>query len=220
MSGSEWETTPSWLSRLSRTFLPSYSVYFFHVFLISSASTMSLPFLSFIMPIFGWNVPLIFPIYWKSSLVLPFLWFSSISLHCSLKKVFLSLLLFSGTLHWERVYLSQKKRRENWKGTWILTLCTSLSRLPFHSEETIKHILIKPAEAVGDPPQVSFLPLSKTKLWEFSKPKEDPLKFSEEFRILIRVYDLALPLSAYAHAGVPWESPKTGTRSRMVQFWG
>ena len=42
---------------------------------------------------------------------------------------------------------------------------TSLSRLPFHSEETIKHILIKPAETVGDPPQMSFIPLSKTKLW-------------------------------------------------------
>ena len=39
-----------------------------------------------------WNVPLVSPVFLKRSLVFPILLFSSISLHCSLKKSFLSLL--------------------------------------------------------------------------------------------------------------------------------
>ena len=59
MSGSGWETTPSWLSGSLRSFLYSSSVYSCHLFLISSASIRSLLFLSFIMPIFGGNVPVL-----------------------------------------------------------------------------------------------------------------------------------------------------------------
>ena len=66
-------------------------MYSFHFFYISSASTRSLPFLSFIVPIFGWNTALMFPIFLKSSLVFPLLLFSSIVKHCSLKKSFLPL---------------------------------------------------------------------------------------------------------------------------------
>ena len=40
-------------------FLYSSSVYSCHLFLISSASVRSIPFLSFIEPIFAWNVPLV-----------------------------------------------------------------------------------------------------------------------------------------------------------------
>ena len=40
-------------------FLYSSSVYSCHFFLISSASVRSIPFLSFIVPIFPWNVPLV-----------------------------------------------------------------------------------------------------------------------------------------------------------------
>ena len=70
MSGSRWAITPSWLSGLRRSFLYSYSVYSCHLFLISSASTeMSLPFLSFIEPIFAWNVPLVSLIFLKRFLV-------------------------------------------------------------------------------------------------------------------------------------------------------
>ena len=76
MSGSEWETTPSWLSGSLRSLFYSSSVYSFHLFLISSASIRSLLFLSFIVPIFGQDVPLISPIFLKRSLVLPFLLFS------------------------------------------------------------------------------------------------------------------------------------------------
>ena len=78
------------------------SVYFCHLFLISSASVRSLLFLSFIIPIHAWCVPLISPSYLKRSLILPILLFSSISLHCSFKKVFLSLLavLWNSEFNW------------------------------------------------------------------------------------------------------------------------
>ena len=41
-----------------------------HLFLISSASVRSIPFLSFIVPIFAWNVPLVSLIFLKRSLVM------------------------------------------------------------------------------------------------------------------------------------------------------
>ena len=59
MSGSRWMTTPSWLSESLRAFLDSSSVYSCHLFLISSASIRSLPFLSYIVSIFAWTIPLI-----------------------------------------------------------------------------------------------------------------------------------------------------------------
>ena len=99
MSGSRCMITPSWLSWLWRSFLYSYSVYSYHLFLISSASVRSIPFLSFVEPIFAWNIPLVSLIFLKRSLVFLILLFSSISLHWSLKKASLSLLSIFGTLH-------------------------------------------------------------------------------------------------------------------------
>ena len=91
MSGSRWVITPS--SGSWKSFLYSYySVYCCHLFLISSASVSSIPFLSFIEPIFAWNVPLVSLIFLKRSLVFPILLFFSISLHWSLGKAFLLLL--------------------------------------------------------------------------------------------------------------------------------
>ena len=92
MSGSRWIITPSWLSGLWRSFFYSSSVYCCHLFLISSTSVQSIPFLSFIVPIFAWNVPLVSLIFLKRSLVIPILLFSSISLPWFLRKAFLSLL--------------------------------------------------------------------------------------------------------------------------------
>ena len=89
MSGSGWLTTSSWIAS---SLLYSSSLYSFHLFLVSSASTRSQPFLSFIVPFFGKKVPFIFPIFLKRSLVFPLLLFSSIFKHWSLKKAFLSLL--------------------------------------------------------------------------------------------------------------------------------
>ena len=75
-----------------KIFLHSSSMCSCHLFLISSASVGSRPFLSFIEPMFAWNVPLVSLIFLKRSLVFPILLFSSISLHWSLRKAFLSLL--------------------------------------------------------------------------------------------------------------------------------
>ena len=69
MSGSRWVIIPSWLSWSWRSFLCNSSVYSCHVFLISSASVSSITFLSFIEPIFAWNVPLVSLIFLKRSLV-------------------------------------------------------------------------------------------------------------------------------------------------------
>ena len=77
-----------------------------HLFLTASASVRSISFLSFIVPIFAWNVPLVSLIFLKRSPVFPILLFSSISLHCSLKKGFFSLLaiLWNSAFRW--LYLS------------------------------------------------------------------------------------------------------------------
>ena len=105
-SGSRWVITPSWLSGSWRSFLNRSSVYSCHLFLISSASVRPIPFLSFIVPIFAWSVPLIPLIFLKRSLVFPILLFPCISLHWSLRKAFLSLLavLWNSAFKW--AYLS------------------------------------------------------------------------------------------------------------------
>ena len=84
MSGSRWVITPSWLSGSWRSFLYNSSLYSCHLFLISSASYRSMPFLSFIVPIFAWNVPLVSLVFLKRSLGFPILLFSFISLHLML----------------------------------------------------------------------------------------------------------------------------------------
>ena len=74
-----------------RSFLCTSSMYSCHL-LISSAFDRSIPFLSFIEPIFAWNVPLVSLLLLKGCLVFPIVLFSSISLLWSLRKAFLSLL--------------------------------------------------------------------------------------------------------------------------------
>ena len=98
MSVSRWVITPSWVSGSWRSFWYSSSMYSYHLFLISSASVRFIPFLSFIEPIFAWNVPLVSLTFLKRSLVFPILPFSSISLEWSLRLSHLFLLFF-GTLH-------------------------------------------------------------------------------------------------------------------------
>ena len=82
------------------------SVYSCHLFLISSASVRSIPFLFFIEPIFAWNVPLVSLIFLKRSPVFPILLFSSISLHWMLRKAFLSLLTILWNSAFSYLYLS------------------------------------------------------------------------------------------------------------------
>ena len=98
MSGSRWVITPSWLSGSWRFYLYSSSVYSWHFFLISSASVGSIPFLSFIVLIFPWNVPLVSLIFLKRSLdchSIVFLYFFAL---ITGMLSYLSLLFF-GTLH-------------------------------------------------------------------------------------------------------------------------
>ena len=101
-----WVITPSWLSGSWRSFLYSSSVYSCHLFLTSYASVRSLPFLSFIVPIFAWNIPLVSIIFLKRSLVFSILSFSSISLHWSLRRPFLSLLAILWKSAFRCLYLS------------------------------------------------------------------------------------------------------------------
>ena len=90
--------------------IKTFLVQFFYVFLPCPLNPFyfcdSLPFLAFIVPIFSRSVQLISLIFLKRSLVFPILLFSSISLHCSHKKAFLSLLaiLWKSAFSW--VYLS------------------------------------------------------------------------------------------------------------------
>ena len=82
-----------------KIFLYSSSVYSCYLFLISSASVRSIPFLSFIEPIFAWNVPLVSLIFLKRSLVFPIQLFSSFLCIGHWGRLsYLSLLVF-GTLH-------------------------------------------------------------------------------------------------------------------------
>ena len=94
MSGSRWVIAPSWLSGSWRSFLYSSSVYSYHLFLVSS-SVRSILFLSFILPIFVWNVPLVSLIFLRRCLVFPILLFSSICID-HLRRLSYLFLLFSG----------------------------------------------------------------------------------------------------------------------------
>ena len=99
MPDSRWVITPLWLSGLSRSFLYSSLVYSCQLYLISSASVRSTSLLSFIMPIFAWNVPLVSLNFLKRSLVFSILLFSCISLHWSLRKLSYLSMDFFGTQH-------------------------------------------------------------------------------------------------------------------------
>ena len=99
MSGSRWVITLLWLSGSLRSFLYSSFVYSCYLFLISSASVRSIPFLSFIVPIFVWNVSLVSLMFLKRSLVLPINCFPLfLCIDHGGKLSYLSLLFF-GTLH-------------------------------------------------------------------------------------------------------------------------
>ena len=78
------------------------------LFLISYASVRSIPFLSFIMPIFAWNVSLVSLIFLTRSLVFPVLLFSCIALHWPLRKCFLCLpaILWNSAFKWVYLYFS------------------------------------------------------------------------------------------------------------------
>ena len=67
MPDSRWVITPLWLSASRRSSLNSSPVYSCHLFLTSSASVRTIHFLSFILPIFALNGPLVSLIFLKIS---------------------------------------------------------------------------------------------------------------------------------------------------------
>ena len=73
MWSSRWVIKPSWLAGSFRSFLYSSSVYSCHLFLTASVYVRSIPYLSFIVPIFAWNVPLLSLIFLKRSQIFPIL---------------------------------------------------------------------------------------------------------------------------------------------------
>ena len=90
--------------------LKIFFVQFFRVFLPPLLNifcfSLSIPFLSFIEPMFTWNVPLVSLIFLKWSLVFPILFFSSISFHWLLRKACLSLLAILWNSAFGCLYLS------------------------------------------------------------------------------------------------------------------
>ena len=99
MSGSRRVITPWWLPGSWRSFLYSSSVYSCHLFLVSSASVRVIPFLSFIEPIFAWNVPLVSLIFLKRSLAFPSYCFPLFFCIDHWKRLSYLSLLFFGILH-------------------------------------------------------------------------------------------------------------------------
>ena len=77
------------------------SLYFCHLFLISSSSVRSLLFLSYFVPVFTGNVPLVSPIFLKRSLVFSFLFVCFPLFLCidHLRQLSYLSLLFSETMH-------------------------------------------------------------------------------------------------------------------------
>ena len=72
MSGCRWVITPLWLSGSWRSFFVLFCVFlppFLNIFCFCRA----IPFLSFTVPIFAWNVPLVSLMFLKRSLVFPFI---------------------------------------------------------------------------------------------------------------------------------------------------
>ena len=82
-----------------KIFLCSSSVYFCHPFLITSAFVRFISFLFFIVPIFAWNVPLVFLIFLKRSIVFSILLFSLFLCIDHLGRLSYLSLLFFGSLH-------------------------------------------------------------------------------------------------------------------------
>ena len=91
-----------------KIFFVQSSVYSCHLFLISSASVRSIPFLSFIEPIFAWNAPLVSLIFLKGSLVFPIYCFPLFLFIDWWGKLFLSLfaVLWNSAFKWIDLFFS------------------------------------------------------------------------------------------------------------------
>ena len=126
----EWPHHHGYLSH-KRPFWYRPYVYSCHLFLISSASVNSLPFLFFIIPILAWNIALMPPVFLKGSLVCCFPLFLCI---VYLRRPSYLSLLFSRTFH---------------SVGCIFTVLPCLSLL-------FPQLLVRPAQTITLPSCISF----------------------------------------------------------------
>ena len=142
----------------------------------------SCPILSFIEPIFAWNVPLVALIFLKRSLVFPILLFSSISLHWSLRKPFLSLLaiLWNSAFKWVYLSFSPLPSVQSLSHVCCDPMNHSTPSLPVHHQlpestqtqvhrvgDAIKpsHPLLSPSPPAPNPSQHQSFPMSQLFAW-------------------------------------------------------
>ena len=147
-----------------KIFLYSSSVYSCHLFLICSVSVRSIAFLSFIVPIFAWNVPLVSLIFLKIFLVFPILLFSSISFHWSLRKSLLCLLAILWN-RWHHPYGRNQRTKESLdeseRGEWKSRLKTQHSKNKDH-EIWSHHFMANRWGNNGNSDRFYFLKLQKS----------------------------------------------------------
>ena len=87
--------------------------------------------MSFIEPIFAWNVPLVALIFLKRSLVFPILLFSSISLHWSLRKAFLHLSRWWSRSTWTHLLLKELQNYNSLlNNCWQENVGSHLKKIP------------------------------------------------------------------------------------------
>ena len=123
-------------------FLYSSSVYSCHLFLLSPSSVRSIPFLSFIKPIFAWNSPLVSLIFWRD--------LQSFPLYC--------FLLFLCIDHWGKLsYLSLLFFATLHSNGYIFPFLLCLSLL-FYSQIFVRT------------PETAFLPFCTSFSWEWYDP--------------------------------------------------
>ena len=126
----------TWLSGWTdlKIFLYSSSVYCCHL-LISVTSVRSVPFLSFIVPISAWNIPLVSLIFLKISLFFPILLFQSPSPEETLKTYAFGSLHYTelwNIIHFHKVTFFKVSFREGWHPISLFTPSLYVpSHIPF-----------------------------------------------------------------------------------------
>ena len=122
MSGCRWVVTSLWLSESWRSLLYSSLVYSCHLFAVSFAYVQFIPFLSFIVTIFEWNVPLVSQIFFEE--------ISSLS-YSLLFLYFFFLLALITELRWWRICLQYRRPLQSlgWEGNLEKEMATLSSTL-------------------------------------------------------------------------------------------
>ena len=161
-----------------KIFLYSSSVYSCHLFLISSASVRSIPFLSFIVPIYAWNIPFVSTFLEE---------ISSLS-HSIVFLYFFALITEEGFLN---------------SPNYSLELCIQMDIFPF----LLCLSLLFFSQLFVRPPQTTILPLciSFSWRWFWSQPPiqsyEPPSIVLQALCLSDRISWIYLSLPLYNHKG-------------------